>query len=204
MFISPYTVVTMSDMFDDYPEPRPADTTVEMVTGLAGSASPDVGVLARLIQTSHFRRLATLHRRTASRLRVLEDASDFSLFHRALDGDEYVRELILSTCATITRLLQEAVDEEKRQAFAVGLASSLMCPVGAEDVERRYFCCPPISSIGLACLLITARSLPPVPWLRIARAPIRSPFGSVPCLRVSSLLSGPALGVPGFLSVLRQ
>ena len=56
-----------------------------------------------------------------------------------MDGDEGAREAILSTYATITRLVQEATDEEKRQALAAGMASSLLWPADAEDVERRYF-----------------------------------------------------------------
>ena len=129
----------MSDKFDDYPEPRPLDTALEMVKGLAGSAFPGAGALTRLIQTSHSRRLDAFHRRTAERLRSLENAYASSLFHRAMDGDEYARDAILSTYATVTRLLQEAMDEEKRQALAAGMASSLMWPADAEDVERRYF-----------------------------------------------------------------
>ena len=127
-----------NDTPDEYPERRLVDTAADLAKALAGSTFPGGSALSTLIQTSHARRLAAFHRRTADRLQALEETAASTLLQRAIDGDEDAREEILSTYATITRLVQEAMDEEKRQALADAMASSLMWPAGAE-VERRYF-----------------------------------------------------------------
>ena len=62
-----------------------------------------------------------------------------SLLQRATDGDEDAQEAILSTYATIARLVQEAMDEERRQCLAAAMANSLLWPADGEEVERRQF-----------------------------------------------------------------
>ncbi len=123
---------------DEYPERRPIDTAADMAKAFAGSMFPGAGALTTLIQTSYSRRIAAFHRRTAERIQAIEEAASNTLWHRANSGDEDAKEEILSTYATISRLVQEAMDEEKRQALADAMASSLLWPAG-EEVERRYF-----------------------------------------------------------------
>ena len=134
------TISTMpnDDTFDQYPERKLVDVVADLAKALAGSAIPGAGGLASLIQTSHARRLAEFHRRTANRIQALEETAASTLLNRAMEGDEDAREEILSIYATISRLVQEAMDEQKRQALADAMASSLLSPTG-EEIERRYF-----------------------------------------------------------------
>ncbi|MDE0055377.1 MAG: hypothetical protein OXT64_14150 [Gammaproteobacteria bacterium] len=127
-----------NDTFDEYPVRRPVDAVADMAKALAGSTFPGGSALATLIRTSHDRRLEAFHRRTLNRLQTLEETNASTLLQRAKDGDEDATEEVLSTYATISRLVQEAMGESKRQALAAAMASSLMSPDGAE-VERRYF-----------------------------------------------------------------
>ena len=143
---------------DKYPERHPVDTAADIAKGIASSAFPGAAALTTLIQTSHSRRLAAFHRRTAERLRALEDGSTSTLLQRAVEGNKNAREEIFSTYATITRLVQEAMDEEKRQALAAGMAASLLWPAEAEDLERRYFlrCLSEFEAIHMT-LIVRAR-----------------------------------------------
>lgn len=142
-----------NDTPDEYPERRLVDAAADLARALAGSTFPGGGALSTLIQTSHSRRLAAFHRRTADRLQALEKATASTLLQRAIDGDEDAREEVLSTYATISRLVQEAMDEDKRQALADAMASSLMSPPGTE-VERRYFlrCLSEFETIHIALI----------------------------------------------------
>ena len=127
------------DSGNEYPERRAGDTAVEMAKGLVGSVFPGAAALAALIETAHSRRMATFHRQMVGRVRALEENTAGSLLERAMDGDQSAQEELLSTYSTITRLVQEAMDEEKREALAAAMASSLLWSTHAADVERHYF-----------------------------------------------------------------
>ena len=123
---------------DQYPERRVSDTVADMAKALFGSAVRGAGALAAAIQASHARRLEAFHRRTGDRVHALEQTTAPTLLQRATDGDEDAREESLSTYTKISRLVQESMDNEKREALAMAMASSLMSPEG-QEVERRHF-----------------------------------------------------------------
>ena len=124
---------------DEYPERRIADSLVEVGIGLAGSIIPGGGALGPMIQTTHARRLEVFHKRIAARVRELEQHESGFLSERATNGDQAAQEEILSTYSMIVRLVQEAMDEDKRAALAAAMASTLLWPDSAEDAERRFF-----------------------------------------------------------------
>lgn len=126
------------DTVGQYPERHAFDTVADIAKALVGSAVPGGNALATLIRTSHSRRLEVFHRRTAERLDTLEQLAASTLLQRAMEGDEDAMEEILSTYATITRLVNESMDDEKRQALASAMASSLISPDG-QEIERRHF-----------------------------------------------------------------
>ena len=167
-------MASFCDNPDDFPKPQIADTAVEMAKGLVGSAFPGASALAALIQTSHSRRVTAFHRRTAERVRVLEKTSTSTLLQQALEGNEDAKEEILSTYATIARLLQEAMDDEKREALSSAMASSLLWPIDAENIERRYFlrCLDQFEAIHLNLLARARHGVVEVRDLATASGPL--------------------------------
>ena len=112
-------MATRKDDSDKYPDGKPLDTIVEVVMAFAEPTTTDAETLASFIQTAHSRRMEDLHQRVVDGLSGLEQQPPArSLAQRARDGDEDAREEILSTYAMIARLVQEAMDEEKRRALA--------------------------------------------------------------------------------------
>ena len=124
---------------DEYPERQIADTLVDVGIGLAGSIIPGGGALGPLIETTHARRLEVFQRRIAARVRELEQHESGFLLERATNRDQAAQEEILSTYSMIVRLVQEAMDEDKRAALAAAMASTLLWPDSAVDAERRFF-----------------------------------------------------------------
>ena len=125
---------------NEYPEKRPLDSALELAKDVAGSLFPGTPAITALIKTAHSRRLEEFHRRTAQRLDALEQSNVTTLLDRAIGGDHEAKEEVLSTYATISRLVSEAMDEDKRMALAAAMASSLQWP--AEEgaaAERRLF-----------------------------------------------------------------
>ena len=148
------------DPIDQYPERRAIDTVADMAKAFIGSAVPGAGALATLIRSSHVRRLEEFHRRTADRLDALEQITASTLLRRATEGDEAAKEEIFSTYATISRLIQESMDDEKRKALASAMASSLLSPDG-QEIERRYFllCLADFETIHIYLLVRAAQGV---------------------------------------------
>ena len=102
---------------NEYPEKRPLDSALELAKDVAGSLFPGAPAITALIKTAHSRRLEEFHRRTAQRLDALEQSNVTTLLDRAIGGDHEAKEEVLSTYATISRLVSEAMDEDKRMAW---------------------------------------------------------------------------------------
>ena len=148
------------DPIDQYPERRTIDTVADMARALVGSTVPGAATLATLIRSSHVRRLEEFHRRTADRLNALEQTTASTLLQRATEGDEDAKEEIFSTYATISRLIQESMDDEKRKALASAMASSLLSPDG-QEIERRHFlrCLADFETIHIHLIECTAQGV---------------------------------------------
>ena len=148
---------------DQYPERRVSDTVADMAKALFGSAVRGTGALAAAIQASPARRLEAFHRRTTDRLHALEQTTAPTLLQRATDGDEDAREEILSTYTKISRLVQESMDNEKREALAIAMASLLMSPEG-QEVERRHFlrCLADFETIHIQLIVRAGQRVRPV------------------------------------------
>ena len=132
-------MVTTNEDQHQYPEAGAADFLVEVAKNLAGSAFPGASNLATLIRTQHSRRLEAFHRRMAERLDGLENNNVSCLLKLALEGNQEAKDQILSTYSLIARLVQEAMESEKREALAAAMASTLLWPEHALEIERRYF-----------------------------------------------------------------
>lgn len=126
-------------MNDAYPEAGLGDAALDVFKGIA-SALPGGGALAALIKTEHSRRVEAFHRRTSKRVNALEKRSASTLLQRAVNGDQAAKDELLSTYATIHRLVLETLEQEKMEALASALAHSIMW--SEEDgaaMERRHF-----------------------------------------------------------------
>lgn len=123
----------------EYPETTGGDTAVKLLKGAVGSFVPGGFVLAQFIKTEHSRRMREFLLNVQDRLGSLEDADPSCLVARAEDGDQDARDRILSTYLVIARMVQEAMDDDKRKALAAAMASTMLWDEKAEEMERRYF-----------------------------------------------------------------
>ena len=157
-------MVTANDAQDEFPLPHTGDVLVEVTKSLVGAAFPGASALATLIRTQHARRLEAFHRRTAERLRALEKNNASYLLKSAIEGNQEATDEILSTYSVIARLVQEAMEQEKREALAAAMASTLLWPTDAGDIERRYFlrCLSDFEAIHINLIARARRGLHPV------------------------------------------
>ena len=123
----------------EYPEVSVGDTAVELIKGAFSSVVPGGFVLSQFIETERSRRMKAFLLNIQDRLSSVEQADPSCLLSKAQTGDQDARDRILSTYVVITRMVQEAMDEEKRKALAGAMASTLLWEEKAEEMERRYF-----------------------------------------------------------------
>ena len=122
-----------------YPPSSLGDYAIELLKGADRSSVPTGSAVPAFMKTERSRRLDAFHERMAKRVRELESAAAPGLLKRALEGDQDAKDNILSSYSVIKRLVEDAMDEEKREILALAMVSTLLWPEDADDTERRYF-----------------------------------------------------------------
>ena len=129
----------MDEHNEQYPE-KTADDVAAALGRAALGLVPIAGPLASsLIETEHERKKEAFHRSVGKRVSKLEINSTSSLAARAASNDQDAKDKIVATYLLIHKLVQEAMDIEKREFLASAMASTLAWDVNDEELERRYF-----------------------------------------------------------------
>ena len=129
----------MDEHTDNFPEKTAGDVAEVLgraVLGLFPIAGP---LISPLIETEYERKIEEFHRSIGKRVSKLEINSTSSLAARAVDNDQDAKDKILATYLLIHKLVQEAMDVEKRDFLASAMASTLAWDANGEELERRYF-----------------------------------------------------------------
>ena len=129
----------MDEHTDKFPEKTESDVAAVLgraALGLFPIAGP---LVSSLIETEYERKTEAFHRGVGKRISKLEINSTSSLAARATSNDQDAKDKILATYLLIHKLVQEAMDVEKRDFLAVAMASTLAWDVNGEELERRYF-----------------------------------------------------------------
>ena len=129
----------MGEHTGEYPEKTADDVAADLGRAALGLV-PIAGPLASsLIETEYERKKEEFHRSVGKRVSELEINSTSSLAARAANDDQDAKDKILATYLLIHKLVQEAMDVEKRDFLASAMASTLAWDVNDEELERRYF-----------------------------------------------------------------
>ena len=123
---------------DEYPAPTLSDYAIEMAKASVGLVTGG-SVVATLFKTSLDRKKDAFHRSLAHRVSAVEEFDRRCLLARAADGDEDAQDEVVSIQSKISRLVEEANTEGKREMLAAALVSSFSWPADDEEMERHLF-----------------------------------------------------------------